>query len=85
MVNNAPAQRYVFQNKSPKKIATSAALEHQLARQWWPLTQTEFERLPGNPDWARDGELSKADVIAAFRQHRLMEAIAQDVSMKKSK
>jgi hypothetical protein len=83
IVNNKDAKQYVFANKSSKKIATSAALEHQLARSWYGLSHEAFEQLPGNPDWARDGELSKADVIAAYRAHRLLEAISNDAQMKR--
>lgn len=82
--NGTDARQYVFKSKSPKKIALSMALEYQLARQWFGLSAAEFDLLPGNPEWA-NGSLSKADVLAAYRMYRLMDAISQDVSIKRHK
>lgn len=59
-------------------------LEEQQARMAVGVSLTDFENMPGTPDWCDEqSPVSKSDVIAIYRTQRLIEAIQTDIATKK--
>lgn len=57
--------------------------EHE-ARIFAGLGVTEYETLPGDPVWCDDTyPMSKAEVIALYRLHNLIDAVRNDAAVKK--
>jgi hypothetical protein len=85
MANSRDAHEYSFKRKSKGQVASSIALEEEMARVWAGLSISEYEALVGNPDWVNPFKpsRSKADIVAAYRMANLMEAIQNDMAAAK--
>jgi hypothetical protein len=80
--NGKRAREYSFKHRPKGSVASNLRLETELARSWAGLGIEEFEDLPGNPQFVNPfiPKPSKAEVIAAYRMTKLMEAIQADIS-----
>lgn len=81
-MNGAPIQNYPLP-KASMTIYYSIEFEEHLARIFAGLGPNEYEALPGTPDWCDElHPLSKCEVIALYRNHRLMIAVREHAAAK---
>lgn len=84
MTSNGYDIRQYPLSRPPVNIATSLFFELEQARLSYGMTPAEFEALPGNPEWAGYGKLSKAHVLVSYRLTALIGAVESEARAKAS-
>lgn len=77
LVNGYSIEEYPLP-RSSLRIRTTSAFDQEEARIAAGLSRSEFEELPGDPEWIMDDapiSLSKADVLVAAYYRRLLEVV----------
>lgn len=77
-------KRYPLPN-SPLTIDYTLDFEEQQARVFAGLGLEEYMRLPGAPRWrGNEHMLSKSEVLVLYRMNRRIDAVIEDVRIKKA-
>jgi hypothetical protein len=62
----------------------SPEFEEAEARVFAGVSLAEFDAMPGVPDWCNeDRPISKSDVVAHYRLHMLIDAVRDDITVRK--
>lgn len=83
MVNGNPISSYHLP-KTAITISFDALFEEQEARVYSGLSVAEYDKLAGDPQYAtEDQPVSKAQIIALYRLHKIINAIVANEQSKK--
>lgn len=82
-MDGSPIEDYHYR---PQITTITYSLDYELeqARLFAGLTASEFDKMPGSPEWCNEqsGWRSKAHILVLYRMHNNIPAVAQDAANK---
>ena len=76
-MNGAPIDEYQY-GPSVASVHYSNAYEREQSRIYAGMSITEYDALPGSPDWAVDDQRTKAHILVLFRMSKEITAAISD-------
>lgn len=77
MINGAPISDYSYR-PSVASVHYKDSYELEQARIYAGMSVTEFDQLPGTPEWITTGERSKAHILVLYRMSNSITAAITD-------
>lgn len=65
-------------------VQYSSTYEQEQARVYAGMSAAEYDALPGSPDWAVDGQRTKAHILVLFRMSNAIPAAISDAQGRES-